>query len=328
MDRGELMIFAPNSGREHGEQICSVLDMTLSSHEERDFEDGEHKIRSLVNVRGRDVFVVSSLNADQQYTANDRLCRLLFFLGSLGDASAGHVTAVVPYLCYSRKDRKSKPRDPVTTRYVARMFEAVGVDRVVTLDVHNLAAFQNAFRQPTDHLEAMKLFVEHFAPLVKDTRVAVVSPDSGGVKRARIFQDALAQHTGSPVTMGFMEKQRSGGVVSGDAFVGDVKGRNVIIIDDLISSGTTLVRAAKACYENGAHNIYAAATHGAFGPDAAQVLGNPLLKRIVVTNSVTPSRLPEDFLAQKVTVLDVAPLIAEAIHRIHEGGSLVELLDI
>ena len=149
----ELMLFALGASREFGARVAAALDMPLAAHEERAFEDGEHKWRPLVSVRGRDVFVVHSLYGDDAESANDKLCRLLFFIGALKDAAAARVTALVPYLCYARKDRKTKPRDPVTTRYLAALFEAVGTDGIVTLDVHNLAAYQNAFRCRTEHLE-------------------------------------------------------------------------------------------------------------------------------------------------------------------------------
>lgn len=193
MNHAAPVVFALQASRDFGEKVCAVAGVSLSAHEEREFEDGEHKTRPLVNVRNRDVYVIQSLYGDQQQSVNDKLCRLLFFLGALRDASAGRVTAVVPYLCYARKDRKSKPRDPVTTRYVAALFEAVGTGRVVTLDVHNLAAFQNAFRIRTDHLEARGLFVDHFAPLVQSEEIVVVSPDAGGVKRAEDFRQALSR---------------------------------------------------------------------------------------------------------------------------------------
>ena len=164
MNHREIAIFAPGPGREFGEKVSAHLGVSLGAHEERAFEDGEHKIRPLINVRGKDVFVIQSLYGDERQSVNDKLCRFLFFLGAMRDASAESVTAVVPYLCYARKDKKSKPRDPVTTRYVAGLFKAMGVDRVVTLDAHNLAAFQNAFRIRTDNLEAKRLFVEHFIP--------------------------------------------------------------------------------------------------------------------------------------------------------------------
>jgi len=322
----DLAIFALTSTENFGRAVAARLGRSLDPHEERDFEDGEHKSRPLVNVRGKDVFVIQSLHSDlpgQGRAVNDKLCRFLFFLGALKDASAARVTAVMPYLCYARKDRKSKPRDPVTTRYVARLFEAVGVDHAVTLDVHNLAAFQNAWRIGADHLEAKGLFVDYFAPLVRGKPLVVVSPDVGGVKRADEFRQAIRARLGVEAGGAFMEKYRSAGVVSGEALVGDVAGKTAVIIDDLISTGTTIARAAQACRLRGASPVYAAATHGLFTAKAASTLSIRELDRLVITNSVaTNSGLPPD----KLVVLDAAPLFAEAIRRIHEGGSIVELL--
>jgi ribose-phosphate pyrophosphokinase len=238
------------------------------------------------------------------------------------------VTAVVPYLCYARKDRKTKPRDPVTTRYVAVLFEAVGVDRVVTLDVHNLAAFQNSFRCRTDHLQALPLFVEHFAPIARTEPVVVVSPDIGGAKRARAFGDALERAVEREVATAFVEKHRSGGVVTGGAVAGDVKGRVAIIVDDLISSGGTIMRAARACRELGARNVFAVATHGLFVEHAVNVITDDALDQVVVTDSVPPFRLDPATARGKLVVLDSAPLFAEAIRRIHEGGSISELVEV
>jgi ribose-phosphate pyrophosphokinase len=273
------------------------------------------------------VFVIQSLHGDVGQSVNDKLCRLLFFLGTLRDASAERITAVVPYLCYARKDRKSKSRDPVTTRYVAALFEAVGAGRLVTLDVHNLAAFQNAFRAPTDHLEARQLFVRYFAPLVEQEEVVVVSPDSGGVKRAEAFREALSTALGRPVSSAFVEKYRSAGVVSGEAVIGDVADKTAIILDDLISSGTTLARAAHACRIRRAKIVYAAATHGVFAANANQVLSGAPLEKIVITNTIPPFRLDPRVVRSKLTVLDTTPLFAEAIRRIQSGGSIVELLE-
>ncbi len=196
MEFGDLRLFALDAGREFGLRVAQRLGIQLSEHEEREFEDGEHKARPLVNVRGRDIYVVQSLYGDPRQSVNDKLCRLLFFIGALADAAAGRVTAVVPYLCYARKDRKTKPRDPVTSRYVAALFEAVATDCIVTLDVHNLAAYQNAFRCRTEHLEAKMLFVQHLTPLLADAPVAVVSPDVGGIKRADAFREALGRALG------------------------------------------------------------------------------------------------------------------------------------
>jgi ribose-phosphate pyrophosphokinase len=319
------LVFALTSSRDFGERVCAQLGVKLSPHEEREFEDGEHKTRPLCSVRGQDVFVVQSLYGDTHQTVNDKLCRLLFFLGALRDASSARIIAVVPYLCYARKDRRSKPRDPVTTRYVAALFEAVGVQGLITMDVHNLAAYQNAFRIPADHLEAKKLFVEHFLPVIGQRDAVVVSPDVGGVKRAQQFREVLGRVLGREVPGAFLEKYRSEGVVSGEAVVGELGGKIAIIIDDLISSGTTIVRAAEACRARGATGVYGAATHGVFGGRAGEILENDALDGIVVTNTIPPFRLEQSTARRKVTVLDSSPLFAEAIRRIHTGESLVEM---
>jgi ribose-phosphate pyrophosphokinase len=327
MSHDNIAVFVPKSGREFGERVCIHLGIAPSALEERDFEDGEHKTRPLESVRGKDVFVIQSLYGDAGQSVNDKLCRLLFFLGALRDASAERVTAVVPYLCYARKDRKSKSRDPVTTRYVAALFEGVGADRLATLDVHNLAAFQNAFRMHTDHLEAKHLFVHYFAPLAGNEEVVVVSPDIGGVKRAEAFREALSAALGRPVSSAFVEKYRSAGVVSGEAVIGDVADKTAIVIDDLISSGTTLARAAQACQVRRAKLVYAAATHGVFAANANQILSEAPLERIVITNTIPPFRLDPGLVRNKLTVLDTTPLFANAVRRIHSGGSIVELLE-
>jgi len=264
----DLMLFALDATRAYGEVVARQLGVALSAHEEREFEDGEHKTRPLVSVRGRDVYVIQSLYADPKQSVNDKLVRLLFFLGALKDASAGRLTAIVPYLAYARKDRKSKARDPVTTRYVATLFEAVGTDCVVTLDVHNLAAFQNAFRCRTDHLEAGTLFVEALVPLVGTDDLVVVSPDAGGIKRAEAFRERFAAAVKRPVATAFAEKYRSDGILTGEALVGDVQGKTAVIVDDLISAGNTMARAAKACRARGATRVLAVASHGVFATAA------------------------------------------------------------
>jgi ribose-phosphate pyrophosphokinase len=174
------------------------------------------------------------------------------------------VTAVVPYLAYARKDRRTQPRDPVTTRYVAAMFEAVGVDRVVVLDVHNEAAFDNAFRCPTLRLEAAGLFAASLAGELVERRVVVASPDVGGIKRAQRFRESLARQLATTVEFAFVEKRRARGVVSGDAFVGPADGADIVIYDDMIVSGGTILRAAGAARRAGAKRVYVAAPHAAF----------------------------------------------------------------
>jgi ribose-phosphate pyrophosphokinase len=237
------------------------------------------------------------------------------------------VTAVAPFLCYSRKERKTKSRDPVTTRYVAALFEAVGVDRVVTLEVHNLAAFQNAFRCRTEHLEAHGLFARFFAERFGDRELAVVSPDVGGIKRAERYRQALERRLGQPVPGGFVEKYRSAGVVRGERLSGDVAGRSVLLVDDMICAGTTLARAAEACRKAGAREIVAAAAHGSFVPEASRLLADAPIDQIVVLDHIPPTPLERSLAEAKLTLLDATSLVAESIRRMHEGGSLVELLE-
>jgi len=177
---------------------CAGSCQPLAKHEERQFEDGEHKTRPLDPVGGTDVYVVQSLHGGPSESANDKLCRLLFFIGALKDAGAARVTAIVPYLCYARKDRRTKPNDPVITRYVASLFEAVGTAVFVALDVHNPAAFENAFRCRTVALTAAPLFVD-YAKALSGEHLCVVSPDPGGAKRAEIFRLALESALNQPV---------------------------------------------------------------------------------------------------------------------------------
>lgn len=328
MDLDAPVLFALQASRPFGEDVARHFGAALSAHEEREFEDGEHKSRPLVNVRNRNVFVIQSLYADGRESVNDKLLRLLFFIGALRDASAQSVTAVVPYLAYARKDAKTQTRDPVTTRHVARLFEAVGTDRVVTMDVHNLAAFQNAFRCRTEHLEATKLFVSHLTLLLRDApAITVVSPDIGGIKRAERFRQALSRSLGREANLAFMEKARARGLMRTGRLAGEVTG-TAIVIDDLISTGGTLLQAAIACRERGATRVYAAATHGLFTGDASHLLAGNELDRLIVTDSVPPFRLSRQLVAKKLLIASAAPLFAEAIRRIHAGGSLVELLEI
>ena len=191
MDHWPLTLFALRGSRDLAERVGARMDIVLAPHEERNFEDGEHKTRPMRDVRGHDVFVLHSLHGDETESGNDKLCRLLFFCGALKDAGANRVTAVTPYLCYARKDRRTKPNDPIITRYVAALFEAVGIDQMIAAEVHNVAAFENAFRCPTWHVEIAPLLAAHFAPSLRGEAVVAVSPDAGGAKRAEQFRQAL-----------------------------------------------------------------------------------------------------------------------------------------
>lgn len=304
-----LNLFALGASREFGARVAKRLEIPLAAVEERDFEDGEHKTRALVSVRQERVFVIHSLYGDDRQSANDKLCRLLFFIASLREAGAERVTAVLPYLCYARKDRRTQPNDPVTTKYVAWLFEAAGTDSVILLDIHNPAAEENAFRCRLDHIESYPLFVAHFARRLRGKPVTVVAPDFGGAKRAELFRAALEHEMKSAIGFALMEKMRSGGVVSGEQIFGDVSGRPVIIIDDLISTGGTLARVAASCRQAGATEIHAAAAHGLFHGGGANLAG---CDGIVVLDTVPPFRLVEA-IRPKVTVLDSTPLFAEKI---------------
>jgi len=311
------------------ERVVGELHIDLGKSEEREFENGEHKMRALANVCDRDVYVLSLLCGDVTASSNDRLCRLLLFIGALKDAGAARVTACVPYLPYARKDRRTKANDPISTRYIAAMFEAVGTNRVVVLDVHNLAAFENAFRIPTVPLDATALFAQHFGEQTQSSDWVVASPDIGGVKRAQHLRQVLEAKLKRSVGSAFMDKKRSAGVVSGDTIVGDVAARRVLIVDDMISSGTTMRLAVAACRKAGATQVHLAATHAVFQPQAQQLFANTdsdgQPDSVVVTNSVS---LPANFQAvigKGLTVLDVAPLYATAIARMHASETVADL---
>lgn len=321
-----MRIFALDASRDFGEAVASSLGASLDPHEERTFEDGEHKSRPLTSVRGRDAYVIQSLHGGPSESANDKLCKLIFFAGALKQGQAARVTAVIPYLAYSRKDRQTKPHDPVTTRYMAQVLEASGIDAVVTLDVHNIAAFQNAFRIPAVHLDTRALFAAHVGGLAWDGPLVAASPDPGGVKRAQLFREALESRLGREVGFAFMEKRRSAGVVSGSILAGDVEGALVLVIDDLISTGHTMVRAARACLDNGAARVAAYAAHGLFTSGADEAMADPSLDRVVVTDCVPPFRLGPA-VRGRVQVVSAAPLFARAIRCLQEKGSISQLLD-
>lgn len=320
----EIRLFALNATTDLGKATAQALGRPLAGHEEREFEDGEHKTRPLDSVRGADVYVMQSLHGGPQQSVNDKLCRLLFFIAALKDCGAARVTAVVPYLCYARKDRRTKPNDPVTTRYIGSLFEAVGTDAVVTLEVHNPVAFENAFRCRTVALTSTMLFVKFAAQLFEES-FSVVSPDPGGVKRAQLLRGALQAALQRSIGKGYVDKHRSAGMVSGGLFVGDAADKTVLIIDDLISTGTTLLRAARAARHAGARRVLALATHGLFTPGSAKVVADPAIEQLVVTDAVPAFRL-DDAARAKVKILPVAPLLAETIRRLHENRDLDDLL--
>jgi len=322
----DLRLFALSESRNFGEAVAAALDTELDNHHEQTFTDGEHEVRPEVNVRGRDAFVVQSLYADDTWSVNDKLCRLLFMLGALQDASAKRVTAVIPYLCYQRKDRKTRPRGPVTTRYVAGLFEAVGVDRVLTMDVHNLAVLQNAFRARTEHLEAHPLFVHQLDDVVGEAEVVVVSPDEGGVKRAGKFAEGLGAVLGREVPTAFVEKMRKEDGITGGTLVGEVDDRVAIVVDDLISTAGTITQAVSACAAEGAQSVYAVATHGLFVGPANERISKAPLDALFVTNTVAP-RLT-GAAAEALRICNAAPRFAAAIRAVHTETSVSALNEV
>lgn len=322
-----MRIFALKGSEQLGDAIARSLWTEVERHEERDFEDGEHKARPLVGVRGEDVYVVHSLAGGDGASANDRLVKLLFFIAACKENGAARVTAVVPYLAYARKDRQTKPRDPVTTRYVAQLFEAVGTDCVMAVEVHNIVAFQNAFRCRTVHLDTRRLFSPSIRKLADGLPVTVFSPDGGGVKRAQLLKETYEADAGEEAGFGFMEKRRSGGVVSGDLFAGDVKGSAVFIVDDMISTGGTMLRAAKACRAHGARKVYTLAAHGLFSEGSPAMLDDPAIDAVIVTDTLpSAARAAAGWPAGRIEVLPIGALIGETIRRLSANGSITDLL--
>ncbi len=315
-----LALFALTGTTDYAERLSAQLETPLSRIEERSFEDGEHKIRPLVEVEGVDAYVIHALHGDETHTVNDKLCRLLFLIGTLKDHGVARITAVLPYLCYARKDRRTQPYDPVTQRYVAALFESVGTAGVIVVEVHNVAAFENAFRCSTRHIETAELFAEHFAPWARKNKIIAVSPDAGGVKRVEQFRRALERKSGQPIDNAFVEKYRGGGIVTGGALIGGVEGKTAIILDDLISTGGTLLRAAKACRAAGARQVFAAAAHGLFTGGAPDLFASSDFDGLVVADTVPLSKTIPSAARERLTILDSTGLVATAIAKVHGDG--------
>jgi ribose-phosphate pyrophosphokinase len=320
--------FALRESRELANSVGHYARLRLSDLEERDFEGGEFKLRPLQSVRDRPAFVLQCLAGTPSAPSSERLLKLLFLLYGLRDAGAVRRTALLPYMTFARKDRRTQIRDPVNTRYVAQLLESAGVDRVMTLDVHNPAALDNSFRVPVDHLSSLPMMVDHFAKRLPETALTVASPDIGGVKRAQIFRELLESRLGRPVELAFFEKRRAQGVVSGQALVGDTRDRTVILIDDLCATGGTLIHAAEGCTRAGASAVFAAVSHAPHTPGLAAVVADSSVAGVVTTDSVgyPLAPMPPEG-ARKLTILSIAPLFGDALQRISSGKPLAPLLE-
>ena len=312
-----MLIFSLDGGTDLARALSTRLAQPLADFEDRAFEDGEHKWRPLCDPRAQQVFVLASLHGRPEASPHDALCRLLMFIGTLRDHGAARITALVPYLAYARKDRRTQPFDPLALRYVAQMVEAVGTDELVVLEAHNPAALQNAFRIPTHQLEAHQAFQAVARALAGRGPCAVASPDPGGVKRAQLWREALEAELAQVPGFALVDKRRRAGRVTSQHLVaGDVEGTTVLLLDDLIASGETMVRAATALRLAGAREVVAFAAHGLFTGDACRVLSDPAISRVLVTDSVPPFRVPaHSSLASKLTIVSTAELFSSIIRE-------------
>jgi ribose-phosphate pyrophosphokinase len=307
----ELKLFSGNANRGLSEEIAACLGTTLGQAEVARFSDGEIFVQIDENVRGADIFIVQPTCPP----VNDSVMELLIMLDAFKRASAQRITAVLPYYGYARQDRKVQSRMPISAKLVADLITAAGANRLLALDLH-AGQIQGFFNIPVDHLFAAPVMIDYVAKLGL-TDPVVVSPDAGGVERARAIAKRL--HAG----LAIIDKRRDGpNVAVFMHLIGDVKGKDAVIIDDMIDTAGTLVQAADALKREGARRILACGVHPVLsGPAMARLEGAPL-EEVIVTNSIP---LSKDKLQPKITVLSVAPLLAEAIRRIHDEESVSTL---
>lgn len=306
-------IFTGNSNPALAKEIVKYLDMPLSKAFVSTFSEGEIRVKIEENVRGKDVFIIQSTCPP----SNNNLMELLILIDALKRASAKRITAVLPYFGYARQDRKDQPRVPITAKLVANLITTAGADRVLTVDLH-AGQIQGFFDIPMDHLYAVTTFVDYFKTL-KVKNIVVVSPDVGGIKMAR----AYAKRLESPLAI--VDKRR---ISAEDTEVmnilGEVKGKNALIIDDLVATAGSLVEAAAALKKAGAKDVYAAITHPVLSGPAIKRIESSFLKKLFVTNTIPVENGKKH---KKIKVLSIAPLLAEAIKRIHSEESVSCLFD-
>lgn len=309
MNSDRFKIFTGNANPALAAEIAQALGTELAECMSRTFADGEIYLQIKENVRGADVFIVQPT-----CTPVDRnLMELLLMIDALKRASADRITAVLPYYGYARQDRKDKPRVPISARLVAALLETAGADRVLALDLH-AAQIQGFFDIPVDHLFATPVMIEYFRPL-NIPELTVISPDAGGVERARAF----AKRLNAPLAI--IDKRREeANVAEVMNVVGDVEGRNCLLVDDLIDTAGTLVKGAEALMEKGAASVTACATHAVLSGPAVSRIDESCLKEVVFTNSIPLSEAARK--SPKIKSLSVAMLLSEAIRSIHEETSV------
>ncbi|HUT51103.1 MAG TPA: ribose-phosphate pyrophosphokinase [Alphaproteobacteria bacterium] len=308
-----MKLVAGNSNRPLAEAIAAYLDNPLARCIVRRFADKEIFVEVQENVRGEDVFIIQSTSAP----ANDHLMELLILIDALKRASARRITAVLPYFGYARQDRKPGPRTPISAKLVANMIVRAGADRVLTLDLH-AGQIQGFFDIPTDNLFAAPVMVADIKDLMADDKVMVVSPDVGGVVRAR----GLAKRIDAPLAIVDKRRERPGDSEVMNV-IGDVAGYNCILVDDIVDSGGTLVNAAEALLEQGANQVTAYITHGVLSGGAVARIMASQLKELVITDSILPNGSVLN--AQNIRVVPIAPLLGEAIARTAEEKSVSSL---
>ena len=312
-DGKKLKIFTGNANPALAKEICDYLGLPLGEAFVGRFNNGEVQIMIDESVRGKDVFIIQPTS----YPVNDNLMELMVMADALKRASARHITAVVPYYGYARQDRKTRGREPITAKLVANLMQTAGITRLVTIDLH-AGQIQGFFDVPVDHLFGASILAKYINEKNMED-VIVVSPDLGGVTRAR----DLADRIGAPIAI--IEKKRpEPGVAKVMNLIGDVAGKNCIIIDDIVDTAGSLVEGAKALEEFGAKSVTAAVTHAVLTVPASERIANSNIKELIVTNTIP---LPENCNLPNITQLSVAPLLGEAIMRIFHEVSVSNLFD-
>jgi ribose-phosphate pyrophosphokinase len=309
-----LKVFSLNSNKPLAEEIAKVIGVELGKCSVTRFSDGEIQINIEESIRGCDVYVIQSTSSP----VNENIMELLIMLDALKRASAKTINVVVPYYGYARQDRKARAREPITAKLVANLLETAGATRMITLDLH-APQIQGFFDIPTDQLMGVPILSEYFKGKELNGDIVVVSPDHGGVTRAR----KMAERLKAPIAI--IDKRRPRpNVAEVMNIVGNIEGKIAILIDDIIDTAGTITLAANALVENGAKEVYACCTHPVLSGPAIERIQNSKIKELVITNTIN---LPEEKRMDKIVELSVAPLIGEAIIRVHEEQSVSTLFD-